>query len=81
MSFFLFMVKSILECKPTNIFKINLTQTKYKGQSKSYKPNPEIRVIAEHFCCGNTQQLLIKVEKIIHTKVIDKSKIWLVGWF
>ena len=34
-----------------------------KGSSKRSKPHPERRPIAEHFCCGNTQPLLIELEK------------------
>ena len=37
----------------------------YKGRSKGSKPHPERCAKAEHFCCGNTQLLLIKPEKTI----------------
>lgn len=32
----------------------------YEG-SKSSKPHPERKAIAEHFCCGNTLPFLIKL--------------------
>ena len=37
----------------------------YKGHSESCKPQPERRVIAEHFWCSNTLPLLIKLENLI----------------
>ena len=39
----------------------------YEGRSKSSKPDPERRAMADHFFCSNTQQFLIKQEKIIQT--------------
>ena len=36
----------------------------YKAGSKSSKPHPERRAIAEHFCCDNVLPLLIKLEKL-----------------
>ena len=36
----------------------------YEGSSKSSKPYPEKEPV-EQFCCGNTQPILIKLEKLI----------------
>ena len=60
----------------------------YKYYSESFKPQPERRAIAEHFCCGNTQPFLIKliqisvlisvqVGPIQEWEVYNKSKIWM----
>ena len=35
----------------------------YEGCSKTYKPQPEEKSIAEHFCNSNTRLILIKLEK------------------
>lgn len=42
----------------------NEEQSSYEGRSKSSEHHPERRAIAEHFCCGNTLPLLIKLEKV-----------------
>ena len=35
----------------------------YRGHSIRGKTDPERRATCEHFCCGNTLSLVIKVEK------------------
>ena len=40
-------------------------------RSKISKPHPRRRAIAEHFCCGNTQALLMKLEKLIQIFLIS----------
>ena len=42
----------------------------YEGRLKSSKPQPERRVIADHFCYGNALLLLIKVEKLIEISIL-----------
>ena len=42
----------------------------YEVRSKSSKPHPERNAIAEHFCCGNTLQLFITLEKLIQISVL-----------
>ena len=37
----------------------------FEDCSKSSQPNPERRTIAEHFCCGNTLPLFVKLENLI----------------
>ena len=41
----------------------------FEGHSKNFKPHPERRACAEHFCSGNIL-LLIKLEKLIQISVL-----------
>ena len=40
---------------------------------KDSEPHPERRVITEHFCCGSTLPLLIKLEKLIQIFLVSES--------
>ena len=44
-----------------------IKKNKQKKQKKTthFKPHPERRAIAKHFCYSNTLPLLIKLEKLI----------------
>ena len=54
----------------------------YKGCSKSFKPHPERRIIAEHFCCNNTLTLenfelvLLEVVVCCHHKNVHSRASW-----
>ena len=48
----------------------------YKELSKSSKPPPERKDEAEHFCCGKTQHLLIKLEKLIQISRLISVQMW-----
>ena len=44
----------------------------YEDSSKSLKPHQIRRDVAEHFSCGNTLPLLIKLEKLIQIFLVSK---------
>ena len=49
----------------------------YEGLSKSSLLHPE-KAIAEHFCCGNTLPLLLKLEKLMWISALISVQVRLI---